>query len=137
MTPSEWNAVLAPGIPWQDAYAAVEREARAFLVISGGQHTTTGLVDALYPPAEMRGDAGIGARHRLFKALAALTSHGLQDCCTRGEARKSRRGLRLVRPWLWHSPRVQLQPKEFAPGDEYQKGDRFLLYGHLCEIIAV
>lgn len=140
MNAAEWNAILAPHVPWQDAYVAVEREARAYLVLTDAKLlSTTELADALYPPADMRGEAGIGARRRLFKALAALTNHGLQDCCTRAEPCKSRRGLRTVRPWLWHTPRV---PISLTERDRKWltlsavKGDRFTLDGYLCEVVA-
>lgn len=107
MQPSEWNRLLAEAVPWAEAYPAVEREARAYLVVTtdGGLRCTTGeLVEALYPEQFAKGD-GITARKRIYKALAALATRGLADCCTKGEPRPLKHNKKkLVRPWLWHAP---------------------------------
>jgi hypothetical protein len=104
--PTDFNAALAPAVEWREAYAAVEREARALLILNGDpreNYTTAEMVEALYPEALARGD-GITARKRIFKALAALATKGLADCATRGEPRKLRHANKMVRPWLWHAP---------------------------------
>lgn len=108
MTPADWNTVLAPTMGWQAAYAVVEREAREFLSrqlasTQPATFTTSELAEALYPEKLARGD-GITARKRLFKALAALATHDLADCASRGEPRKLKHTNKTVRPWIWHAP---------------------------------
>ena len=123
MTPVDWNVLLAPTVPWQDAYATVEREARRMLTAylePAATVSTTHLADMLYPPDQMRGEAGIAARARIFKALAALAEKGLSDCASRGAPmqKKAWRAGKLqqttVRPWLWHAPREK-QPGTICP----------------------
>ena len=101
MTPSYWNAVLAPDVNWRTAYAEISREARNFLAGRAEQFSTTELVDRLYPEAAARGE-GITARNRIFAGLAASATRSLADCATRGPEVK-RMG-RKVRPWVWHAP---------------------------------
>jgi len=108
MTPPEWNVLLAPTVSWQQCYAIVAKEARAYLEIEAPSGLgTAGLVEGLYPIALARG-AGYKARARLFKALAALADHDLKDCCTRGEGRpgKGRMNKTMVRPIYWHAPKA-------------------------------
>lgn len=107
MTPFDWDKALSPSVSWQEAYATVGRMARAHLEhnpMLDGDMSTADLVDALYPEEWARGE-GITARKRIFKALAALATRGLADCCHRGPERKLRHSGKMVRPWLWHSPR--------------------------------
>lgn len=128
MMPGEWNAILAPSVGWKEAYAAVEREARAHLQLSVlGEDTvgTTELVEQLYPEQFARGE-GITARKRLFKALAALTTHGLSDCCTRGPERPLKHSKKMVRGWLWHAPKER-EIKAWTPGVTIEIGERFRL----------
>lgn len=137
MTSDEWNKLLAPSVHWKDAYLSVEREARAYLTIGNKVNvSTSALVEALYPIAEARGEAGVTARGRIFKALAALADHGLRDCNYRGEP-KPMRG-RTIRPNIWTEPRsINLQPKAWDADAMYRKGDRFTWHGLLCEVLAV
>lgn len=103
-TPEQWNAVVGPAVTWRDAYALVEEQARLHFRKLGAECLSTGaVVEALYPELAARGEVGVKARARIFKALAALAERGLVDCATRGELRLNGMG-RNVRPWLWHAP---------------------------------
>lgn len=108
MLPAEWDRDLAKEVPWKTAYATVEREAKAFLsasVLADAAPIGTGaLVEHLYPANLVRGESGVAARNRIFKALDALTAFGLRDYCTRGEPRLNH-AKKTIRPWLWHGPR--------------------------------
>lgn len=110
MIPAEWNLQLAAGVPWQEAYPVVEREARAFLSaspIADGGIRTAELIEHLYPERYARGD-GIEVRKRMFKALGALRSRGLADCNTKSETpQKLGRTNRDIYPPLWHAPKVR------------------------------
>lgn len=103
-TPQQWNTALSDK-SWQLAYAYVEANVREFLrdQISLA-YSTRELVEAIYPQQFARGD-GILARKRIFKALTALATRGLADCCTRGEP-KLNRMKQTIRPWIWHEPRT-------------------------------
>lgn len=107
----EWNRALHANVPWQEAYATVEREARQVLsfhgsLFAGETLTTDELVETLYKEADARGD-GILARKRIYKALLALATHGLADCATRGEERALKHNRnKIIRPWLWHAPKA-------------------------------
>lgn len=108
MTALEWDVALAPNIPWQNAYALVEKSARLHLLhnpkIDGDTLSTAAFVEIIYAESSMRGDAGLYARRRIFKALAALATRGLSDCCTRGPEKHIGRTKRTGRPWFWHAP---------------------------------
>lgn len=133
MQANEWNRLLAEAVPWAEAYPAVEREARAYLQISfcGAvmQNMTTGeLVEKLYSEQFAKGE-GITARKRIYKALAALATRGLADCCTKGEPRPLKHNKKkLVRPWLWHAPRTVVKAKI---------GDIVLIDGAQYQCVAV
>lgn len=123
MIPADWNRLLHPDVAWQTAYATVEAQARAHLsanpIFDGRKGISTDeLVEALYPEALARGD-GILARKRIYKALKALTTRGLADCCERGEERLLKHSkTRKVRPWLWHEPgqvNAEAAGKKFCP----------------------
>lgn len=105
MLPAEWTAALAPNVEWRAAYATVAREARFFLTHSplaaDVPLSTTELVEHLFPEKLARG-AGIEARKRIFKGLAALATHDLADCASRGA--EQRKMGKVSRPWLWHPP---------------------------------
>lgn len=110
----DWTTLLAPSVEWREAYAHVEREARSYLSGFGEDWCTTmDLAEALFPEALARGE-GITARKRIYKALAALATRQLADCCTRGELRKLKHGTKMVRPWLWHAPGVEFN-SEYQP----------------------
>lgn len=97
MTRDEWAMCVGPQVHWAEAYPCVEREARRYLADHIPHELSTAkLVDALHPwPG--------GARDRIFKALAALATRELADCCTRGPAKVNRfKG--EVMPWVWHAP---------------------------------
>lgn len=107
-TPAQWNIALAPDQGWQSAYATVATEAREYLktrLAPGDLISTNTLVEALYPAQFAKGE-GITARRRIYKALAALATRTLADCCTKGEPKKFGRSPKLVRPNLWHAPRA-------------------------------
>lgn len=107
MLPAEWNRDLAATVPWEPAYATVEREAKAFLsgsVLADSDCGTAELVEHLYPLNLARGEDGVYARNRIFKALDALAKHGLRDYCHKGEPRLNK-AKKMSRPWLWHGPR--------------------------------
>lgn len=103
MNAEEWKKAMDPGVPWVQAYATVEREARRFLTGYKGQLETTVLVDELYPRAG-RLIVDIAVRKRIVKALMALATHGLADCCHRGESTWHKGLKRPIRPWIWHAP---------------------------------
>ena len=114
MLPAEWNAALAPDVPWRDAYATVAREARQFLVHTPFENlSTTELVDKLYPEALARGE-GITVRKRIFKALGILAKRDLADCATRGAERRVKFNPKPIRPWIWHSP-AEPNPEAIQP----------------------
>lgn len=112
MTPGEGlraeqlTAALAPDVPWAECYARIEADARTLLTRYHWQRpagvTTVELVEALFPEAWVEGPAGIAARKRVFKALAALATRGLSDCATKGEPVKRKFG--MIRPWVWNKP---------------------------------
>lgn len=107
MKPADWDEILAPSVPWQDAYAIVEREVRAFILATPAGRvsylTTDEVVSGLYPEQFAKKE-GVTARKRLYKALAALATKGLADCVTRGEPRRLGNTKKMIRPWLWHAP---------------------------------
>lgn len=121
MLPAEWNRDLGAGVPWEPAYAVVEREAKAFLaasVLADSDIGTAELVERLYPMNLARGEDGVFARNRIFKALDALTKHGLRDYCHKGEPRLNK-AKKMARPWLWHGPRERPKcPTCGRPTDE-------------------
>lgn len=122
MTPNDWNRLLAPAVPWQEAYAVVAREARAYLIAlkPAGVETmsTMDLAAGLYPPQDMRGEVGVAARKRIFKALAALAKHELDDCVVKGEPRAAKIGGKTVtaRPWRWRAPQPPAAPQPELAG---------------------
>lgn len=113
MTPSEWNAALAADRPWQEAYATVEQQVKVLFAHNPlYEHDTLGtstLVEALYPETYARGE-GVTARRRIFKALQALATRGLQDYATKGPAKLNRMHV-MARPWVWRKP----DPVEVIP----------------------
>ena len=100
-SPADWNKLLAPEMHWKRAYPLVERAVREFLTDRWEDMGTADLVEALYPVAQARGDAGMAARKRLIKALLTLAQHGLCDCASKGP-HKHRYG-KDVKPWRWHA----------------------------------
>lgn len=111
MTPIEWNRLLAPTVPWEEAYAAVERAAK--LVLEGSPLTPLGtseLVETLYPQRLAVGD-GITARRRIFKALQALEKHGLAEYVSIGAPQKMPKLNKTIRPRLWH----ERKPRPICP----------------------
>lgn len=107
LTPANWNKVLAPNVPWQEAYAAVEAAVKALYEGAGplvNHFTTAELVETLYPETWARGE-GITARKRIFGALKALAKHQLKDYCEPGEPRPLKHNKnRLVTPLIWRAP---------------------------------
>jgi hypothetical protein len=107
MTPQEWNAALSANVPWQQAYATVETATRALLNAWPDDEygATSDLVEELYPMKLVRGDDGVYARKRIFKALMALAPRGLKDCCKKGAPkRRFGNGGPMIQPWEWFKP---------------------------------
>lgn len=108
-----WNLALAPSVPWQVAYKAVADVAKRLLDVEGAEFegaglTTAQLVEALYPERYAVGE-GITARSRIYKALAAMAKHDLAAYCSKGDARPLKHTKKLVKPWIWHAPRVVVE----------------------------
>lgn len=98
-----WVEALAPTVPWQIAYATVEREAREYLTnLPAPRLSTSGLVEALFPVMSTRG-AGIKARNRIFLALKALAKHTMKDCAQAVPGHKTYFG-RQTKPLIWTRP---------------------------------
>lgn len=107
MTPEQWNKALAPEVPWPEAYAVVEREVRALLTAERGcVFATAEVVQEIYQEHPTSHDpVGMDARRRIFKALRALATRGLKDCCTKGEPEPSTTFAgRTIQRWRWHAP---------------------------------
>jgi hypothetical protein len=100
--PTEWNAILSPSQHWKEAYPKVERRVREHLADQWEDFTTAELVERLYPVAQARGDVGLAARQRLFKALMTLATHGLADCASKSKIAKRVAG-QQVYGWRWHA----------------------------------
>jgi hypothetical protein len=112
LTPSEWDVALAPTVHWKEAYATVEREARAYLIDTGMSYnlplSTVEFVSSLCPHEPLADWEASEIRERaikrMFRALAALAEHSLKDCCHRGMRVPLGRTRTMIRPWLWHMP---------------------------------
>lgn len=110
MTPIDWTNAMRADVPWQVCYPEVAKITRAWLKASPiadvDTMSTHELVEALFPEKLAVGE-GIYARRRIFRALMALTTRDLKDCCTQG-AKQSMFGAGKsgpkVRPWRWHAP---------------------------------
>ena len=113
--PTEWNFVLAPDQHWTVAYPKVERRVREFLSEQWANLTTDELVQQLYPVAQVRGEAAMTARQRLYRALMTLAKHGLADCASTYK----KPGARLIKQgWIWHmssAPSVHKVEPEVCP----------------------
>lgn len=104
MTPQEWNAALSKANGWEIAYPVVEREARAFLEETTLTHTTSELVEHLFPERFARqSEAGQMARKRIYKALLAEKNPWRDRYAFRGPARFSGPN-RGSAPWHWTNP---------------------------------
>lgn len=69
-----WVKQMGPHVPWQAAYAYVERMAKDFLTQHTGAHfTTLDLIEGLYDGTNDQTD------NRIQAALNALAMHGLRD----------------------------------------------------------
>lgn len=111
MTPQQWTQAMADTVPWQVCYPEVARITRAWLAASPVAEIDTlssqELVEAMFPENLAVGP-GITARRRIFKALMALATRDLHDCCTRGPKQKMFQGGKsgpAIHPWRWHAPR--------------------------------
>lgn len=100
----EWDRLLAPEIEWQRAYRSVGSEAKRVLdaLPFAATLTTAELVEALYPQQYARDKAGLDARQRIFRALAAMATRDLARYASRGEPRQLKKLKKVVRPWIWH-----------------------------------
>lgn len=100
MSPKAWEAALAPDQHWTVAYPLVERAVRSFLAEQWANLTTDDLVQHLYPVSQVRGEAAMAARQRLYRALMTLAKHGLADCASTYK----KPGARLIKQgWIWHT----------------------------------
>lgn len=108
-----WRSVLAPAIPWQDAYPRVASSVKALLagVTPASALSTVEVVERLWPQAEIHDEADEMARARIFRALRAMIARDLKDYNRPGEAKKSFRGRTIV-PRLW---------AEYMPANVVQK----------------
>lgn len=116
---NDWRGLqvaLATDNDWHSAYAYVEETVRgrlsdpdtvARLHLEQDTLSTTDLVELLWPQQFVQGD-GILARKRLYKALKALATRGLADCCERGQQEERVIGgvKRFAHPWRWHAPKT-------------------------------
>lgn len=138
------SAALQPTIPWAVAYSAVETaviatlsepDTIARLHLEQQTLSTKELVELLWPETLARG-AGITARKRLFKALAALATRGLAPYCTQGEPTRNKRLGRDIRPWRWHSKKERAGNEEAVNDPSTASvGDRCRFGGGLWERI--
>lgn len=111
MNPQEWNALLAPNVPWEICYPKVAEIARQELsrLSPDTRLTTRELVDRLYPEnLACQTEEGMAARLRLLtRAFTkdALGSHQLADCMSLGAPKPHAlfRG-QIIVPCLWHRP---------------------------------
>jgi hypothetical protein len=122
---NDWRGLqtaLAADNDWQGAYAYVEESVRerlsdpdtvARLHLEQDTLSTNQIVELMWPERFAKGD-GITARKRLYKALKALATRGLADCCERGpQVEVVIAGVkRFARPWRWHAPK----PPAYATG---------------------
>lgn len=110
MRNDKWDAAMAPEQPWKAAYAVVEAEAKGLLDTFGpaGRLHTTELVERLYTGSLKP------TRDRMFKALRALSTHGLEAYVTRGEPEKVGR-VEGARRLLWGAPGATVQPCATCP----------------------
>lgn len=97
--------VLAQDVPWQDCYPVVEGFARQYLATLDATDTisTNDLTEALWPEKQAIGD-GIYARKRVTKALVAMASKSMSDCCYKGEPERLPRVGTMIQRWKWHVP---------------------------------
>ncbi len=107
---TELLEALQPDVPYLTAYEAV-RIALEAAVPFGHTWSTEEMVEMVAPAASwVHGDREIVARRRVYKALNALSEHGLKSWVTLGTARKGKFG--MIRPKLWRRTR----PCEFCNG---------------------
>lgn len=100
-TQSEWIKGIAwPAVPWQDAYAFIERKAKEFLDTHEGTLSTQQLVECLWPENDVRGVEAIDSRQRLYRGLSKTAAHGLALYCHFGPE-KILYG-RSISPLRWH-----------------------------------
>lgn len=107
-TKMNWTEIFLPNIPWSECYPIVEAAARPHLanLPSGYTITTEQLADLIWPAVDCRGDENL-LRPRLFRALEALSKHGLQTCVSFEEDTTSYWAQKLgksVRRKRWHAP---------------------------------
>ncbi|MDR3562067.1 MAG: hypothetical protein P4N59_11615 [Negativicutes bacterium] len=110
MSANSLDRPLLLAAEWQVAYPHVANVVREYLSTLPVYEmlSTDELVEHLIPPASCRGD-DVTVRNRVYKALAALATHDLADCATRGPERRMAKLGKNIRPWLWHAP-VPLEP---------------------------
>ena len=116
---NDWRGLqtaLAADNAWQGAYEYAEESVRerlsdpdtvARLHLEQDTLSTNQIVELMWPEQFAKGD-GITARKRLYKALKALATRGLADCCERGpQVEVVIAGVkRFARPWRWHAPKT-------------------------------
>ena len=102
MTAEHWRSVLAPNIPWQDAYPRVAGAAKEILanVPPAAPLSTVELVERMWPQADVHSEEDGEVRARIFRALRAMTPRDLKHYNRPGEPKKGFRGKTIV-PRLW------------------------------------
>lgn len=106
MSNADINRELAADRDWRTAYPYVEAQART--VLDGLSHwvSTAALVALLYSPSEAQDDK---VRNRIFKALRAASTRGLQRYVTLGEPEKVGT-VQNARRAHWHAGRAEVNP---------------------------
>jgi hypothetical protein len=108
LTPTEWNEILAPEVPWLDCYPAIGLHARDSLeaLPAGHSITTTELLDRLYPAKlAAKSDAGTAARKRILAALFAKKNPWRARYST-PQPKRAKGRLKGTVPLLWHGPKT-------------------------------
>lgn len=105
---SVWEAHMAPGVHWKEAYAYLGERTRTYLMTLPANKNvgTTNLATALYDGTDHF------TQQRIFSGLKALAAHQLADCWSPGQPIISRiYGRDVMRtPKAWHAPKDKTCP---------------------------
>jgi hypothetical protein len=99
MKQEKWLEILDPMIPWEDCYAAIEQEVKAFLdkQAASTRFSTEQVATALWwsdPQCERT-----AVPKRLYRGLAKCAQHGLAPYCRPGAPKKMFG--RMATPLIW------------------------------------
>lgn len=105
-TTAQWEAELAEGIHWREAYAFVATRAKTLLLSIPGHISTNALVSALYTGNDHY------TRQRVYKALGAQATHSLAGWWQDGhpEVRRVMGRDQTVTPRIWRAPPAKKCP---------------------------